>query len=62
MPFLIQVVVVLVIAALAYWALSQLPIPAPFKQIINIVLALIVILWLLGARGMIGGPWGHARW
>ncbi len=44
---LFTLIIVGVILGLVYWALGQLPIPAPIKMVINVVLVLIIVIWLL---------------
>ncbi len=47
MPFLIQVVVVLVIAGLLLWVVQQIPMDATIARIIRVVVIVAVVLWLL---------------
>jgi hypothetical protein len=47
MPFLFQIIVVLVVCGLLYWILTLIPLPAPFPQIIKVVVIVGVVLYLL---------------
>lgn len=52
-----QIIVVLLILALAWWIFRDyvLPnVPQPFRTIIIVLLALLVIFWLLGLAGLVG--------
>jgi heme A synthase len=46
---LIWVIVLGLIFYVIHWALSQVPLPAPFNVVARVVLALIVVVVLLGA-------------
>jgi hypothetical protein len=50
---LINLLVWLIILGLVfyviYWAVSQIPLPAPFNVVVRVVLALIVVIVLLSA-------------
>jgi hypothetical protein len=49
MNLLVHIVVILLIAGLALWAIMSLPfIDATIKQIIKIVIIVVVALWILG--------------
>ena len=55
MPFLIQLVVLLVIIGVALYVIETLlPIDATIKKLIHIVVILAVLLWLLQAFGLLG--------
>jgi hypothetical protein len=57
--FLIQLVVILIVLGLVWWLVqSVLPIPAPFKTVILVVLTVIAILLLLAWAGLLGGHAG----
>jgi uncharacterized membrane protein len=51
---LISLVILLIIVGLVIWLVQMLPIDGRIKQVIGAVLVLILILWLLGALGVIG--------
>jgi hypothetical protein len=47
LPFLIQIVIVLVIVGLLLWVVTQLPIDAAIARIIRVVVIVCVCIWLL---------------
>jgi len=53
---MIQIIVVLVILGVCLYLLNAyVPMAAPIKTIINVVIVLFVILWLLSAVGIFSG-------
>ncbi len=52
---LIQLVVDVVILGLVYWAVSLIPLPAPFNQIVKVIFVIIAVLILLSALGFSTG-------
>jgi hypothetical protein len=54
---LVQLIIYLllggVVVYLVYWILGMLTLPQPAKQIILVVLAIIVLLWLLRTFGLV---------
>ena len=44
---LITILIFVVIFGIIWWALSQVPIPPPFRWVVNVALAIIAILALL---------------
>lgn len=52
---LIQLLVVVLVFGLIYWLVMQLPLPAPFKMIAQVILIVIAIIWLLSAVGLLPG-------
>lgn len=46
MDLLITLLVLVVAIAIVWWALSQAPIPAPFRWIVNLVIALVALVVL----------------
>jgi hypothetical protein len=52
---LISLLVAVVVIGLIWYLLTLLPIPDPFRTIVNVILILIVIIWLLGFAGMLPG-------
>jgi len=53
---LIQVIIVLAIAGLALWALSQFPIDATIAKIIRVIIIVVVAVWAIYLlAGMLGG-------
>ncbi len=53
MSLLISLLIVVVIFALAVWAIGLLPVPANVKNILYAVLAVILIVYLLGLLGLV---------
>jgi hypothetical protein len=49
-------VILVVIGVLLYLVNSVLPIAAPIKTIINVVVVLFVCIWLLEVFGLFSGP------
>jgi hypothetical protein len=41
------VLVALIVLALVWWILTQLPLPPPIKQIATVVIVVIFVLWLI---------------
>jgi len=60
---LIQIVVVLIVIGVLLWLVNTyIPMAAPIKTIINIVVVVFVCLWLLSAFGLLsGGPYLGTR-
>lgn len=53
---LIQIIVILIVAGVLLWLVNQyIPMAAPIKTIINIVVVLFICIWLLQAFGVLGG-------
>lgn len=52
---IISILVVLIIAGLVLWAVSQFPLDATIVRIIRVVVVVAVILWLLQAFGLLSG-------
>lgn len=57
---LISLLVAVIILGLIYYALTLLPLPAPFKTIVLVIFIIIVIIYLAGY--IPGGPVGLHRW
>jgi hypothetical protein len=56
---LINIIIVLVIVGVALWAINNyIPMAAPIKTILNVVVVIVVCLWLLQAFGIIGSIHG----
>jgi hypothetical protein len=56
---LINIIVILVVIGVGLWAINQyIPMAAPIKTILNIVVTLVVCLWLLQVFGIIGSVHG----
>lgn len=45
---LISIIIIAIIAGLAFWLVGMLPLPAPFGQIVQVAVVLICLLVLLG--------------
>ena len=54
MELLISLLIFLVIASVVWWAVGMLPLPAPIRPIILVVLVLIFLVYMLGFL-----PGGH---
>jgi hypothetical protein len=58
--FLIYLLVVVIVMALGWWIITQLPLPEPIGRIVRVVFvvvcALIIILMLLGLVGYAPAP------
>lgn len=44
---LISLIVVLIVAALLYWVLTQLPLPPMVKTVATIIIVIVLVLWLV---------------
>ena len=56
---LINIVIVLVIVGAGLWAINKyIPMAAPMKTILNLVVVIVVCLWLLQVFGIIGSIHG----
>ncbi len=55
---LIQILVLCLIVGLVWWGLGQLPLPAPVRMVVNVVLVIIAIVALCSFVGWLPG-WGH---
>jgi hypothetical protein len=58
---LIHLLIIVIILALVWWALSAIPLPHPFGIIVRIVFVLICVLILLGMLGTETGG-AYLRW
>lgn len=57
---LIQLIVVIVIVGVALWAINQyVPMEPPWKNILNVVVILVFLLWLASAFGVLPGRIGR---
>lgn len=45
--FLVEILITLIVVGLLFWILQQIPIPAPFGNIIRVVLVVFVCIWLI---------------
>jgi hypothetical protein len=56
---LINIIIILVVVGVALWAINNyIPMAAPIKTILNVVVVIIVCLWLLQVFGIIGSIHG----
>ena len=56
---LINIAIILVVVGVALWAVNQyIPMAAPIKTILNIVVTIVVCIWLLQVFGIIGSVHG----
>jgi len=54
---LINIVLVLIVAGVALWAINRfIPMAGPVKTILNWVVIIVIVLWLLQVFGVIDGP------
>lgn len=53
--FLIQLVIIIAILAIAWWAISKFPLPEPLRMVVIAVITILAILWLAQASGMLAG-------
>jgi hypothetical protein len=52
---LINIIIILVVVGVALWAINKyIPMAAPIKTILNVVVVIVVVLWLLQVFGIIG--------
>ena len=52
---LINLIIILVVIGAGLWAINKyIPMAAPMKKILNVVVIIIVVLWLLRVFGIIG--------
>lgn len=53
---LITLILTLAIVGFLLWLIvTYIPMPAPFKQIIMVIIVIAVVLWLLNGFGVLGG-------
>ncbi len=56
---LLTIVITLIIVGVALWAINTfIPMAAPIKKVINIVVVVVTCLWLLQVFGVIGSVGG----
>lgn len=56
---LINIIIVLVVIGAVLWAINKyIPMAAPIKTILNVVVVIVVCLWLLQVFGIISGTHG----
>ena len=52
---LIAILVVIILAGLIYWVITQLPIDPLFKRIAMVVIVVFLVIYLLSALGLLSG-------
>ncbi len=53
---IIHILIVLVVVGFLLWLVNRyVPMAAPIKTILNVVVAFLVVLWLLSATGLLSG-------
>jgi hypothetical protein len=53
---LVWFLIILVIFAVAWWAIGQIPLPPPLRMIANVILAIVAIIVLLWLAQDLAGP------
>ena len=56
---LLELLILVLIFGVLYWAIGQIPLPKPARTAANVVLAIILIVLLASLLGW--GPWWHAH-
>lgn len=62
---LVGLLILLVVIGVALFLVNTyVPMAAPIKTIVNVVVVLILVIWLLSFFGLLdgGGRWGGHRW
>lgn len=55
---LVTLLIILIVGSVLYWVVSMIPLPQPFKNIAMVIVALILLVWMLNALGVVGAtPW-----
>lgn len=49
-----SIIVGLIVFGLLYWLVTLIPLPAPFPQVIRVVVIIAVVIWIAGA--LLGHP------
>ena len=44
---IVGIIVALIVIGVIYWLIMQLPIPEPFKTIVNVLAILLIVVWLV---------------
>ncbi len=58
---MITVFVVIIVAAVLMWAVAQLPLDPAIVNILRVLVVVLLVLYVLQAFGLIGGPALHLR-
>ena len=60
LSLLITILVMCIIFSLIWWIFTLIPLPAPFGQVVRVVIAVIFVVWLLYLLvPLAGGGFGH---
>lgn len=60
--FLIQLIIIILVLGLIYWAIGMLPIPEPFKRVAMVAMIVILVLYIIGALLPLAGGWPQLNW
>ena len=52
---LVTLLIILLIFSVAWWVIGMIPVPQPFANVIKVVLALILLIWLISVLLPLGG-------
>jgi len=47
LSLLVSLLIGLIIVGLLWWVLQQIPLPPPIKQVANVVVIVIAVIWLI---------------
>jgi hypothetical protein len=53
---LIWLIVLCVVVGIAYWIISQIPLPAPMNMVVRVLFGIIVLVCVLYFAGSVIGP------
>jgi len=56
---LISLLIIGLIFSVAWWILGMIPVPAPIANIIKVILALLLLIWLISVLLPLGGVGYH---
>lgn len=58
---LIPIIIGVILFGLAYWVITEVPLPPPMKRILTVVLVVIFVIWLISLLTGFGGVYLHVR-
>jgi hypothetical protein len=59
---ILQILIVLIVVGVCLWLVSTyIPMPAPIRTVINVIVVLILVIWLLQLFGIGDLTVGHLR-
>ncbi len=61
MPLVNLVLVLAIVGFLLYLIITYVPMPAPFKQMIVVLVVIVLVVWLLQLIGFVGPTIGRIR-